>query len=261
MKIKIDNNNNIYSIDSQSGVDISIPMKFNDNQNPKFYDLSNPVKRYYKSGDNEYSLNKGGGCNVPMIKLNVHCMGTHTESANHISKDGTTINMINNLNFIPAQLITIKPETKTNESYHTLIDNSDKLITKSLLKNAIDSDNDFLDSIIIRTLPNGKEKKKMNYNNNPHPFLTTDAIIFLNDIGVEHILIDTPSIDKYDDEGKLGNHHMFFNNKNYNTITELIYVPSSCEDGKYFLSIGIPNFNLDAAPSRPIIYKIIINDV
>ena len=65
--------------------------------------------------------------------------------------------------------------------------------------------------------------------------------------------------DRYDDDGKLGNHHIFFmdqNTPNDNTVTELIFVPDSCEDGKYFLSLGIANFNLDAAPSSPVIYRV-----
>ena len=173
MKIKIDNN--IYSFDSESGIDISIPMKFNDNQNPKFYDPSTPVKRYYTYKNTEYSIDKGAGCNVPLIELNIHCMGTHTESANHISNDGATINMIKKINFILGQLITIEPTVGTNERYHTSINHSDLVITKSQLENQIDDD--FLDAIIIRTLPNDEAKKVTDYNTTHYPFLTTEAII------------------------------------------------------------------------------------
>ena len=257
MKITI--NNNMYSFDSEAGIDISIPMQFNDNQNPKFYDSSKPIKRYYTFEDSEHSLDKGAGCNVPLIELNVHCMGTHTESAYHISNNGATIDMIKNLNFIPSQLITIKPTSNTDENYHAPLNNDDLFITKAQLESKI-VDNNFLDAIIIRTIPNEEQKKRRDYNAAHHPFLTTDAIIFLRDTGIKHLLIDTPSIDKYDDGGKLGNHHIFFKNKNddfnYNTITELIFVPNICDDGEYLLNIGLPNFNLDAAPSRPIIYRI-----
>ena len=258
MKITIDNN--IYSFDSAAGIDISIPMQFNKNQNPKFYDSSKPIKRYYTFDENEYSIDTGAGCNVPLIELNVHCMGTHTESANHISNNGATIDMIKNLSFIPSQLITIKPTSNTDENYHASLNNEDLFITKIQLESQIE-DNNFLDAIIIRTMPNEEHKKVKNYNSTHHPFLTTEAIKFIRDAGIKHLLIDTPSIDKYDDGGKLGNHHIFFNNNNndnfnYNTITELIFVPDNCNDGEYLLNIGLPNFNLDAAPSRPIIYRI-----
>ena len=118
----------------------------------------------------------------------------------------------------------------------------------------------FAKALIIRTVPNEECKKYRDYNKNYHPYLSNDATSYIKDLGVRHLLIDTPSIDRYDDNGKLGNHHIFFKNNhggyNLNTITELIFVPDEYEDGKYFLSIGLPNFKLDAAPSRPIIYKI-----
>ena len=40
------------------------------------------------------------------------------------------------------------------------------------------------------------------------------------------------------------------------TVTELIFVPDAIADGRYFLSIHIPHFLSDAAPSRPILYRI-----
>jgi hypothetical protein len=40
------------------------------------------------------------------------------------------------------------------------------------------------------------------------------------------------------------------------TITEMIFAPSYLEDGAYLLNLQIPAFVSDAAPSRPIIYKI-----
>ena len=67
-----------------------------------------------------------------------------------------------------------------------------------------------------------------------------------------------PSIDRYNDGGKLGNHHFFFTDAsiaNKNTITELVYIPDTAADGKYFLNLNISNFKLDAAPSRPFIYS------
>jgi len=36
----------------------------------------------------------------------------------------------------------------------------------------------------------------------------------------------------------------------------MIFIPSSMEDGTYLLNLQIPAFVSDAAPSRPILYKI-----
>ena len=127
MKINIKYNDCIYEINSQDGEDISIPVEFNKDNNPKFYDRSNPEIKYYKSDNIEYSLSQGAGCNVPIITMNVHCSGTHTETANHVIRDAPLISDVKNLNFIPSQLISIKPETNCEEEYHADINKEDKV--------------------------------------------------------------------------------------------------------------------------------------
>ena len=39
------------------------------------------------------------------------------------------------------------------------------------------------------------------------------------------------------------------------TITELAFIPDSLGDGSYFMMIEIPAMQLDAAPSRPFLFK------
>ena len=92
-------------------------------------------------------------------------------------------------------------------------------------------------------------------------------MLFLNEIGVAHLLVDMPSIDRIFDEGKLSNHRIFWNvaqnsfeiseesfvNK---TITELIFVPEEIADGRYLLNLQIAPFAADASPSRPILFAI-----
>ena len=84
---------------------------------------------------------------------------------------------------------------------------------------------------------------------------------------VKHLLVDTPSIDRLFDEGKLSNHRIFWNvepesfelserSLTNNTITEMIFVPEFVEDGVYLLNLQIAAFQSDASPSRPILFKI-----
>ena len=108
--------------------------------------------------------------------------------------------------------------------------------------------------MIIRTFPNNKSKKYRNYDSDPAPFFTNDAIDYLQSINIKHLLVDLPSIDKLDDGGQLGNHKRFF--KKGKTISELLYIPNDLEDGFGFLQIQIPPWQLDAAPSRPIFYPV-----
>jgi len=87
------------------------------------------------------------------------------------------------------------------------------------------------------------------------------------DLGVQHLLVDLPSVDRPLDEGKMTTHHIFWGvpeeshevdpkNHSKKTITEMIYVANEVEDGQYFLNLQIPNFVADATPSRPVLYKL-----
>ena len=77
---------------------------------------------------------------------------------------------------------------------------------------------------------------------------------------MKHLLIDLPSIDREKDDGLLLAHNAFWNTsgkvRTESTITELIYVPNSVEDGKYILNLQIAPFENDASPSKPILYKL-----
>ena len=90
---------------------------------------------------------------------------------------------------------------------------------------------------------------------------------FIAELGVEHLLIDLPSVDRTFDEGKLTTHHIFWGvqkeshdidptDHSMKTITEMIYAPEEIEDGEYVVSIQIPNFTADAAPSRVLVYQV-----
>ncbi|MFZ4612480.1 MAG: cyclase family protein, partial [Bacteroidia bacterium] len=112
--------------------------------------------------------------------------------------------------------------------------------------------------IIIRTLPNEPEKINHQYSNTNPPFIEKEAISYLNSKGIEHVLIDLPSVDKEKDEGKLEAHKEFWNFngelEHHKTITEMIYVPNEIIDGFYFLNLMIAPFENDASPSKPVIY-------
>ena len=95
-----------------------------------------------------------------------------------------------------------------------------------------------------------------------YPFFTSNAIKYINKIGVKHLFVDTPSIDRFDDDGILGNHRLFWtdsakkiDNNSKKTITELCYINNKIKDGFYFINLQLPHFKLDAAPSRPILLE------
>ena len=114
----------------------------------------------------------------------------------------------------------------------------DKAVSKKQLQFALG--NKKRDAVIIRTIPNLKEKISKQYSNTNWPYLLEDAVKFLVKKGVKHLLIDTPSIDREKDGGELLGHHAFWNTSGKlrldATITEFIFVPNSVEDGEYFLN-------------------------
>ena len=165
---------------------------------------------------------------------------------------------------IPSQLISITP-VSSKEKYNPELNKGDLLITKEeLIKKLNNVPKKLLEGLIIRTLPNNKHKKSQDYMKVKPPFFSIDAMQYIKDIGVKHLLVDTPSVDRLFDDGILSAHNIFWdtNDKEYNpttknkTITEMIFVDDNILDGNYLLTIQIPAFVSDAAPSRPIIFNI-----
>jgi hypothetical protein len=85
-------------------------------------------------------------------------------------------------------------------------------------------------------------------------FLAERAALFLRESGIQHLLIDLPSVDKEKDEGKLLAHKAFWNVTDVNdlnldarleaTITEMIYVPDNVVDGSYLLNLQIASLKM-----------------
>jgi arylformamidase len=208
---------------------------------------------------------RGGSCNFEQIKLIPHCNGTHTESIGHLTTERVFVNECLKDVFIPAVVVSIEPEA--SESYPFEIGSNEKLITRSRLEKSLENvDKSFLRALIVRTLPNRENKQSFSYGDFT-PFFSTEAMNFIVGQEVKHLLTDLPSIDRLNDGGKLSNHRIFWNlpprgfelkseSALNNTITELIYVPDEIADGCYLLNLQIPAFVSDAAPSRPILFRV-----
>jgi arylformamidase len=247
MITSIQHQGNLYHIDLSKPIDISILMRPAENCVRAWYVdpiRIEPVMANGFVGD----VNLGGAVNFKNIFFNPHGNGTHTECVGHISKEPYYIHQCLEKSFFVAQLITVIPEKINN----------DDVITKKHFENKILPNTE---AIIIRTLPNTQEKTQINYSNTNPTYMDVDAVDYLTNNGVNHILIDLPSVDKEEDGGELRAHHAFWgypNNIHQNrTITELIYVPSEVEDGAYMLNIQIVNFENDASPSKPLLYPLI----
>ncbi len=250
---------NNFEIDLSKPIDISIPLT-NTDENPIAWYIEKPVIEPVVFGDWIGKVSEGkSSTNFNNIFFNPHGHGTHTECLGHITNDFYSINQSLKQFFFFAKLITIEPEKFGD----------DLVITKNQVEKALSTSTSLSvtnEALIIRTLPNEKEKKSRKYSNTNPPYLSEEAAVFIRESEIQHLLIDLPSVDKEHDEGKLLAHKAFWNVKdtlNLNadarlsaTITEMIYVPDEIEDGNYILNLQIASFENDASPSKPILYKI-----
>jgi len=247
MITKIKYNSAFYTIDLLKPIDLSIPLRAS-KQNVNAWYIEEPKIEPVIEGEWVASVEKGASINFNNIYFNPHGHGTHTECVGHITEKVHSINQTLKQFFFLAEVITVAPEKL----------NKDLVISKKQIQFALG--NKKRDAVILRTIPNMKDKLSKQYSNSNPPYLLEDAAIYLRNKGVKHLLIDLPSVDKEKDNGELLSHNAFWNTNGKlrldATITEFIFVPNSVEDGKYFLNLQIAPFENDASPSKPIIYKI-----
>ncbi|MFN7690048.1 MAG: cyclase family protein [Bacteroidota bacterium] len=229
-------------------IDISIPLRSGPNNIHAWY----VGDAEFKAVENENwigDVNRGGAVNFRDIYFNPHGHGTHTECVGHISKEDYTINQCLKQFFFPAQVVTITPENREQ----------DQVITAKQISNIQWSDN--VQALIIRTLPNNTSKLNRQYSSSNPPYIDAEAVQLIIQAGINHLLVDLPSIDKEHDEGKLAGHHVFWNYPEsaalHRTITEFVFVPNEVIDGLYLLNLQISPFENDAAPSKPVLFKLV----
>ena len=248
MKAIIEYNSRKITIDVSKPLDISIAIDAS-RKNVNAWYLGEP-EIFPESIDGELvKVSEGAIINFNNIHFNPHAHITHTECVGHITEEIHSVNQNLKHYFFVSEVVTVAPESRAE----------DFVISEKQLKTALR--NKKRDAIVIRTLPNLKDKKTMRYSNTNPPYLLEEAAVYLREKGIKHLLIDLPSVDKEKDDGKLLAHNAFWNTTGKvrldATITEFIYVPNSVEDGEYLLNLMIAPFENDATPSKPILYKII----
>ena len=124
-----------------------------------------------------------------------HCNGTHTECIGHITDERIDILSSLNEEMIPSTLISVTPKS-TDENYIPNLNAEDLVISKEDLELQLRNVNsEFLKGLIVRTLPNLESKKNRDYMKYTPPFFSIDAMEYIVSLGVEHLLVDTPSVD------------------------------------------------------------------
>ncbi|MFD2601778.1 cyclase family protein [Flavobacterium suzhouense] len=242
-----------FTVNLSQPIDISIPLT-NDENNPIAWYIDKPVIEPVKMDDWVGKVSEGSSTNFNNIFFNPHGHGTHTECLGHITRDFYSVNQALKQFFFMAELVSVLPEAQ----------DEDFVITKAQIEKALNGKSP--EAIVIRTLPNDSSKTSKNYSNTNPPYLEEAAATFIRECGIKHLLIDMPSVDRENDEGRLVSHKAFWNVKDINnlnadarhdaTITEMIYVNDEVKDGSYLLNLQIASFENDASPSKPVLYKL-----
>ncbi len=229
-------------------IDISLPVSSGSALSA--YGCEPPKMEPVVAGSFKGEVKQGGSVNFKNIHFNPHGNGTHTECVGHITREGQSVNGALERYFFFALLLSVRPD---------LMGNGDRVVMPAAFKELF-LPGEGIEAVIVRTLPNGPDKKQMNYTGSNPPYIHHEVMHYLSAAGVNHFLTDLPSVDRESDGGMLMSHKAFWGlpdrcieNK---TITELVYVPEEVKDGFYLLELQVAPMENDAAPSRPLLYAI-----
>lgn len=256
MKIIAEIGGRRFAVNLQRAQDIAIAVRFDDVQLSVF-GVGPARHQVVRAGDYVGSVAQGGSCNCETYTITPHCNGTHTECVGHITGERLAVTDMLRDSLLPATLVTVRP-VLSGENYVPAPQSGDVMITRESLQRALaDADDAFLAALVVRTLPNGADKVARDYNQAMPAYFSHDAMAYIVERGVRHLLVDTPSVDRLADEGRLGNHRLFWDSaRSPKTITELVYAPDDVRDGRYVLNLQVAPFRADAAPSRPLLYEV-----
>jgi kynurenine formamidase len=256
-------------VDLERPFDLSVELDF---QGPQMRHFGAPraSSRPFSVPGFPGSVTRGASCNCDSITLIPHCNGTHTECVGHLTREPLHAQRIVPRSLLPALLLSAEPVTsgQTSESADPAPHASDRLVTRRALQAGWPTELPFTpQALVIRTLPNEPDKRTRDYTDITPPYLTREAAQYVVERGIEHLVVDLPSIDRAHDEGRLTAHRLFFGLppgetalvravRSQCTITELAYAANETVDGPYLLQIQVPAINGDAVPSRPLLYRL-----
>ncbi len=216
------------------------------------------------------SVARGASCNCDVLTLVPHCNGTHTECVGHLTAERLDAHRQIPMGLLPALVTTVQPVDADDafESTDPRPQPGDRLVTRRAIELDWPPKLPFAPrALVVRTLPNDAGKMRRDYSGSAPAYLSREAAEFLVSRGIEHLVVDLPSIDRAHDEGRLTSHRIFFGlphgstalakaTRPRSTVTELAFIPDEVADGAYLLEIQAPAIGGDAVPSRPLLYRV-----
>ena len=248
MKARVQVNGRDVEVDLSRPIAIALELNFDAHQ-PRHFGAPAATSQPFAVPGFSGSVATGASCNCNVITLIPHCNGTHTECVGHLTAERIDAHRVAPKGLIPAVLITVEPTEATQESTDPKPQPGDKLVTRGALERNWPGDYQPA-AVVIRTTAES--------------YLTRDAAEFLVARGIEHLVVNLPSIDRAHDEGRLTAHRVFFGlprgtttaTRPQATVTEFAHIPPEVPDGVYLLEIQVPAIAGDAVPSRPLLYPL-----
>lgn len=255
------------------GVSLAIPVEFG-GTGPRHFGAPAPTSKPWSVGSFSGSVAAGASVNCSTMTLIPQCQMTHTESVAHLTREAGDAWRVVPRGLLPAVVVSVSPEParETQESTDPQPWGTDTLITQRRLRAAWPMARPGMSQFepvaaIIRTLPNEAGKRTRDYSDAVPPYFTREAVQWLVEKRIEHLVLDLPSLDRTHDEGHLVGHRLFFGlppgshargdaARSRCTITELAFIPDEVADGFCVLSLAVPAIGGDAVPSQPIVYPL-----
>lgn len=258
-----------FRVDFAKPVSIAIPLDF-DGPQPSCFGAPRAEARPFRAGGFVGDTRAGGSCNCELLTLAPHCNGTHTECVGHVTDQRVAVSERLPGGVQLARLVTVTPVPARNstEDSDPRPAAGDRLVTAAALRAACGSEpGPQVPALVVRTAQAGDGPHREYQGASPAPFLSRQAAAWLVEQAIETLVLDLPSADRADDGGLLTAHRIFFGlpagsrvaaeaRRPRATITELAWVPPGIADGWYLLDLQIPPFLADAAPSRPLLYRV-----
>ncbi len=277
MNARIAVGNREVSIDLSKPVSLAIDLRFSSQPGqPRHFGAPPASSRPFAVPGFSGSVERGASCNCHTLTLIPHCNGTHTECVGHLTREPADAYSITPFGLLPALLVSVEPSEAeaSDDSTEPEPRTGDCLVTKNAIVESWDkaianAPRHIVPlALVLRTLPNSPDKQHQDYTDRTPPYLSREAASLLVARGIEHLVVDLPSIDRSHDEGRLTAHRIFFGlprgsttltqaTRPRSTVTELAYIPDTTPDGVYLLELQVPALGGDAVPSRPLLYRLL----
>jgi len=220
-------------------------------------------------------VREGSSVNCNVLEVCCHGNGTHTECIGHISRQRVFVTSCQVPVLMRALVVSPKVTRSQAEGlgdlYVGLGQVGDRVITKDSLKRSVDEvlrtfERGEFEALAVRALgtygPTVHSARR--YTDSNPPYFSHEAIGYVvEELGVQHLLVDLPSVDREECGPLMPNHSIFFglepgvrdvstSKRCKTTVTELCNLHKGIADGEYILSLQVAPIEMDAAPSRPI---------